>query len=403
MYVEKKTTSMGSGRGGGNEETWGRDQERGQEISLGDQSQRYVEDHDFRQRRSGQRFHYRRKARWRKPFTGDWEDFGSSYLLLAWISLFLATLPILSYTTELANCFATCAPPWTAFITSPRLSFTPSQVPLVSALHCRILAAAPATFGAMCANATNFIHFRVASDQVGLRVHWSRALAKFFTLPYSIQHLQTIPTIHAQRRSRLLVTAPPITCNRSPARPDRTTSSRLPVRLRPAVPPACRPNYPGCLAWTRPLPGCSARRTPITSSRPHTRLHRTDSSSFPASPRPAASPACRPICPGRPAGTRPPLSRSAQRLRASKPCHPVPDSTPCTFRKYDRKKTKRKALFIEATTSSRNRAGAFVCDTLGTSSGRAPTRCTFSLCHSHLRFTTIDRFAQERVRQAPDH
>jgi len=42
-------------------------------------------------------------------------------------------------------------------------------------------------------------------------------------------------------------------------------------------------------------------------------------------------------------------------------------------------------------------------DTLGTSSGRAPTRCTFSLCHSHLRFTTIARFAQERVRQAPDH
>jgi hypothetical protein len=139
-----------------------------------------------------------------------------------------------------------------------------------------------------------------------------------------------------------LQSAPPITCNRSPARPDRTTSSRLPVRLRPAVPPACRPNYPGCLAWTRPLPGCSARRTPITSSRPHTRLHRTDSSSFPASPRPAASPACRPICPGRPAGTRPPLSRSAQRLRASKPCHPVPDGTPCTFQKYDRKKNEKK-------------------------------------------------------------
>ena len=333
---------MGSGRGGGNEETWGRDQEHGQEISLGNQSQRYAEGPDFQQRRAGQRFHYRRKARWRKPFTGDWEDFGSSYLLLAWISLFLATLPILSYTTELANCFATCAPPWTAFITSPRLFFTPSQVPLVSALHCRILAAAPANFGAMCANATNFIHFRVASDQVGLRVHWSRALAKFFTLPYSIQHLQTLPTIHAHRRSRLLVTAPPITCNRSPARPDRTTSSRLPVRLRPAVPPACRPNYPGCLAWTRPLPGCSARRTPITSSRPHTRRHRTDSSSFPASPRPAASPACRPICPGRPAGTRPPLSRSAQRLRASKPCHPVPDGTPCTFQKYDRKKNEKK-------------------------------------------------------------
>ena len=47
--------------------------------------------------------------------------------------------------------------------------------------------------------------------------------------------------------------------------------------------------------------------------------------------------------------------------------------------------------------------GAHVHNTLGTSSGRAPTRCTFSLCRSHLRFTTIARFAQERVRRAPDH
>jgi hypothetical protein len=194
--------------------------------------------------------------------------------ILAWISLSLVTLPTLSYTTELANCFATCTPPWTASIASHRLFFHPESSSSVSALHCRILAAAPATFGAMCANATNFIHFRVASDQVGLRVHRSRALAKFFTPPYSIQHLQTLPTIHAQRRLRLLVTAPPITCNRSPARPDRAASSRLPTRLRPAVPPACRPNYPGCLAWTRLLPGCSARR--LHSDMPcHTVLRNT--------------------------------------------------------------------------------------------------------------------------------
>jgi hypothetical protein len=71
---------MGSGRGGGNEETWGRDQEHGQEISFGNQSQRYAEGQDSQQRRAGQRFHYRRRTRWRKPFTCDWEDFGSSYL-----------------------------------------------------------------------------------------------------------------------------------------------------------------------------------------------------------------------------------------------------------------------------------------------------------------------------------
>ena len=59
----------------------------------------------------------------------------------------------------------------------------------------------------------------------------------------------------------------------------------------------------------------------IASSRPHVRLHRTASSSLPASLRPAAPPACRPTCPGRLAWTRPLLCRAAQRLHASKPCH----------------------------------------------------------------------------------
>ena len=61
----------------------------------------------------------------------------------------------------------------------------------------------------------------------------------------------------------------------------------------------------------------------IASSRPHVtvRLHRTDSSSLPASLRPAAPPACRPTCPGRLAWTRPLLCRAAQRLHASMPCH----------------------------------------------------------------------------------
>ena len=281
---------MGSGRGGGNEETWGRDQERGREISFGNQSQRYAACQDLQQRRAGQRFHYRRRARWRKPFTCDREDFGSSCLLLAWISLFLVTLPTLSHTAELANRFATCTPSWTTSIASSCLFFHPESSSSVSALHCRILAAAPAIFGAMCANATNFIHFWVASDQVGLRVHRSRALAKFFTSFYSIQHLQTLPTIHAQRRLRLLVTAPPITCNQSPARPHRTASSSLPASLRPAAPPACRPT-----------------------------------------------------CPGRLARTRPPLCHAAQRLHTSRPCHSVPNSTPGTLRKYDRKKNEKKS------------------------------------------------------------
>jgi hypothetical protein len=89
------------------------------------------------------------------------------------------------------------------------------------------------------------------------------------------------PTAHQ------LQPAPPITCSRSLARPDRTDSSRLPVSLRPAVPPACRPNYPGRPAWTRPLP-----------------------------------------------------DRSAQRLHTGEPCHPVSHST---LHKYPRKNSEKKA------------------------------------------------------------
>ena len=59
----------------------------------------------------------------------------------------------------------------------------------------------------------------------------------------------------------------------------------------------------------------------IASSRLHARLHRTASSSLPASLRPAAPPACRRTCPGRLAWTRPLFCRDAQRLHASKPCH----------------------------------------------------------------------------------
>jgi hypothetical protein len=44
------------------------------------------------------------------------------------------------------------------------------------------------------------------------------------------------------------------------ARPDRTVSSSLPARLRPAVPPAYRLSRPGRLAWTRPLLSRTAQR-----------------------------------------------------------------------------------------------------------------------------------------------
>ena len=57
-----------------------------------------------------------------------------------------------------------------------------------------------------------------------------------------------------------LATAPPIVSNRLSARPDRTDSSSLSAHLRPATPPACRPDYPSRLAWTRPLLCHAAQR-----------------------------------------------------------------------------------------------------------------------------------------------
>ena len=76
------------------------------------------------------------------------------------------------------------------------------------------------------------------------------------------------PTAHQ------LQPAPPITCSRSLARPDRTDSSRFPARLRPAAPPACRPTCPGRLAWTRPLLCRAAQR--LHASKPcHAGSHGT--------------------------------------------------------------------------------------------------------------------------------
>jgi hypothetical protein len=75
-----------------------------------------------------------------------------------------------------------------------------------------------------------------------------------------IYTLSLLATRSSLPTARQLQPAPPITCNRSPARPHRTASSSLPASLRPAAPPACRPTCPGRLAWTRPLLCRAAQR-----------------------------------------------------------------------------------------------------------------------------------------------
>ena len=63
----------------------------------------------------------------------------------------------------------------------------------------------------------------------------------------------------------------------------------------------------------------------------------------PASPRPAAPPACRPTCPGCQAWTRPLLCRAAQRLHASMPCHAGSHGT---RQKYLKKNSNKKSAIL---------------------------------------------------------
>ena len=85
-----------------------------------------------------------------------------------------------------------------------------------------------------------------------------------------------------------------------------------------------------------------AAAPPITSNRPPAQPDRADPSSPSASMRPAVPPACRPNCPGRPAWTRQPLGRAAQRLHTGKPCHAVLHSTLHTLQEYGKENYEKK-------------------------------------------------------------
>jgi hypothetical protein len=99
---------------------------------------------------------------------------------------------------------------------------------------------------------------------------------------------------------------------------------------------------------------CSIRIRRSPSNRPPAHSDRTDSSSLPASLRPAAPPACRPNCPGRLAWTRRLLGRTAQRLHTVKPCHAGSHGT---LRKYFEKNSNKKTAILDATKPPRSLAG----------------------------------------------
>ena len=138
---------MGSGRGGGGKKKLGNAQAYGQKIGLrvSNQRERFAEDPDSQQRRAGQRFHYRRKARRRTPFTTDWKELSPFYILRACILLFLVIFQVLSLVDTLANAFAAGLLSRTVLIKAFCYVFISRYVPSDGAPHHGILAATPAT------------------------------------------------------------------------------------------------------------------------------------------------------------------------------------------------------------------------------------------------------------------
>jgi hypothetical protein len=108
-------------------------------------------------------------------------------------------------------------------------------------------------------NATSFIRIRTAV-QAGLHiVHRTSVHTQFYTLTHRTRHHRTPTSLISHQQLYLLDTDPPIASNRPPSYSDRTDSSSLPASLRPAAPPSCRPNCPVRLAWTRWLLGRTAQ------------------------------------------------------------------------------------------------------------------------------------------------
>jgi hypothetical protein len=149
-----------------------------------------------------------------------------------------------------------------------RITATESMHPLVTAnsistdgvLRRGISAIIPEATGSEGANATSFIRIRTVTVQAGLQVHRTSVHTQFYTLTHRTRHHRTPTSLILHQQLYLLDTDPPIANDRPPAHPDRIDSISLPASLRPAAPPACRPNCPGRLAWTRQLLGRTAYR-----------------------------------------------------------------------------------------------------------------------------------------------
>ncbi len=307
-YAQKKKTLMDGGSEG---HAGGNERRQGQPRRHGTHCGRLAEEHDgaarsVQQRRAGSRFRYRRRRR-AAPYLRLAQDalFHVIYLAALWTTLVgagvSATIGTIALGTDTESDRITVR---TAVEADSPGSWFPSQY---SSSTYQLQSAALLD---LTTTATSSRHAHVTFCSSRLRPTAAHA---------SLQPLRTGFD------------------SRSYTPPLLATRSSLPTALQPQSAP------------------------PIVSNRLHPRLHRTDSSSVPASPRPTAPPTCRPNCPDRLARTRPLLCRAAQRLHATVGPHGLPGSTLQYPTEIEQRKRKRKCPISEG----------FNCNVSHTSAARA--------------------------------
>jgi hypothetical protein len=244
------------GRAGWNERRQGQAQRH--ETHCG----RLTEEHDgaarsVQQRRAGSRFRYRRR-RQAAPYRRPAQDASFHVIFFAALWTTLVGAGVLATTGTIAIGTDT---------DSDRISVR-TAVEAVSSGTWFPSAHETSNYLSRSATLLDFITANSSSRRAYATLCYSRqrlTSAHANLLPQRICFDSCIytPSLPATRSSLPtafhLQSAPPITGNRPPAHSDRADSNSLPASLRPAAPPACRPNCPGRLAWTRRLLGRTAQ------------------------------------------------------------------------------------------------------------------------------------------------
>ena len=238
--------------------------------------EKLAEEHDeaaraVKQRRAGSRFRYRRRRRAAHSLRPAQDaHFHASFLAALWFALMaigvsspIGTIAFGSDTEGDRISVRTAVE--AGFCTGSNLLRLVFNILRICSTTLDLNAAYPGHHAnaGICTYASNLSRSWVISNPT-----CPRAQRSSDTLQW---HLATRPSLPMARQ---LQPAPPIASNRPPAHPDRTGSSRLSARLRPAAPPACRPNCPGRMAWTRQLLGRTAHR--LRTAKPcHAGFHGT--------------------------------------------------------------------------------------------------------------------------------